>query len=181
MVENLPMEDFNRVYICGLELEEPTGMAIIEFLEEHTHLEIFYAPGTRFTLIDPAKNNRLFELAPILHLNRDEALDYRASTSIEEAAKGLYALTKKELIITYGSKGSYFYDGVTLTLVPSAKAKVVDTIGAGDAHIGAIIAGRQLGYDYLESLAIANKIYAAVVGTKGATLSDTDFSKLEIL
>lgn len=175
-LDQIPVNEYNRVYICGLEIEEPTGIAIIEFLESHPHLEIFFAPGPRFPLIDPVKIQRLMALSPILHLNRDEILAYTQEKTLEEASSALFAHNHKEIIITDGPHGAYLFDGEELTLIYGVKTEVVDTIGAGDAHVGALIACRQKGYDYKKSLEIANKIGAQVVATKGATLSTANFS-----
>ena len=46
-MEPYPAEDFGLTYVCGLEIEEPTGINLIEYLEEHPSLELFYAPGAR--------------------------------------------------------------------------------------------------------------------------------------
>jgi sugar/nucleoside kinase (ribokinase family) len=110
-------------------------------------------------------------LSPLLHLNREEILTFTHTSSIDEAAQTLYKRTQNTIIITDGPEGSYYYDPQGLHHIPAVSTHVIDTIGAGDAHIGAIIASLKLGHDYKESLLIANKIAAKVVATKGSLLS----------
>ena len=52
---------------------------------------------------------------------------------------------------------------------------VVDTIGAGDSHVGAVMACIHGGMTMAEAVATANKVAAAVVGVKGALLSQEEF------
>ena len=98
---------------------------------------------------------------------------------LEGAAAALYTLTGNTLVVTNGSNGAYYYDADGLHHVAGAACpQVVDTIGAGDSHCGGTIAGLSMGLTMEEAIAKANLAAAAVVGTKGALLSDEDFSKL---
>lgn len=72
------------VYICGLEIEEPTGWAIIEYLEKHPEYTVYFGPSSRICDIDPEKMRRIFRLQPVLHLNREEAVRYAAKLRKEE-------------------------------------------------------------------------------------------------
>ncbi len=57
-MEPYPAADFGLTYVCGLEIEEPTGINLIEYLEEHPSLELFYAPWARVGNMDPKKTER---------------------------------------------------------------------------------------------------------------------------
>ena len=95
------------------------------------------------------------------------------------AAAALYAKTGNTLIVTNGSNGAYYYDADGLHHVAGVACEnVVDTIGAGDSHCGATIAGLSMGLSMEEAISKANVAAAAVVGTQGALLSDEDFVKL---
>ena len=68
--------------------------------------------------------------------------------------------TNNSVIITNGDKGSCclcFEDKIWYE-EPAFKAEGVDTIGAGDSHIGAYIAQRELGKSISESHREANRI-----------------------
>ena len=108
----------------------------------------------------------------------DEILTFTKTTTLEQAVKILYSLTNNLIIITDGEHGSSLYDGEHLQHAKSIKADVVDTIGAGDSHIGAFMASRKLGYSYIKSLEIANQVSAKVVGLKGSLLSSDVFRQI---
>lgn len=174
------MTEYDMAYICGLEIEEPTGGNIVAFLEKHKELEVFFAPGPRINRIESHKLEALFALSPIIHLNRDEICSYTDSPTLEQAASLLYAKTRNTIIITDGEDGAYYYDETGLHHVSGYPTQVVNTIGAGDAHVGAVMACRHQGYTYAKSLNIANQISAKVVATKGSHLPVEDFQVLEI-
>ena len=60
-------------------------------------------------------------------------------------------------------------------LVSSKQATVVDTIGAGDSHIGSVIAMRTMGHSFLEAISTANRIAAKVVSVKGPIITTEEF------
>lgn len=172
---------YDMVYVCGLEIEEPTGPELICYLERHPARELFYAPGPRGIRIGREKAERLYALHPILHINEPESKELSGCDSVKDAAEKLFSLTGNTVIITLGEHGaycrersgqSYYVDGVP--------AVVVDTIGAGDAHIGAVMASLSLGKSLRESLRIANHAASLVVGVKGASLTEEGFRRLPV-
>lgn len=179
--------EIESVYVCGLEMEEETGIHILEFLEKNPELNIYFAPGPRLEMIHPEKMKRLFSLHPVLHLNEEEALRYyqinQKATPVfsdemkklVEAAEYLQSLTQNTVFITLGEKGCFYYDGKRQNIVPSVPAKVKDTIGAGDSHIGALMSCLYKGMTIEEAVRTANKIAAKVVETEGALLPDDVF------
>ncbi|MBR5873464.1 MAG: carbohydrate kinase family protein [Oscillospiraceae bacterium] len=175
-LEEIDVEDVHSVYICGLEIEETTGENIVKWLEKHPQLPVFFAPGPRIMRIEPALLNRLYKLNPIMHLNDDEIKEYFATEDVESAMYKMYDLTQNTVIVTLGSKGAAWYDGVAVQNVPAVKVEtVVDTIGAGDSHVGAVMAGLYNGKTMTQAITDANKVAAAVVGVKGALLTQEEF------
>lgn len=59
------------------------------------------------------------------------------------------------MIVTLGADGCYYYDGEKEETIPGVPAEQLDTIGAGDSHIGAVIAGLQCGKTIEEAIATA--------------------------
>lgn len=171
-MEPYPAQNYDLTYICGLEIEEPTGLSLIEYLEEHRELTVCYAPGPRGVNIPQEKNSRIMDLHPILHINEQEALALSNQEDHETAAFYLQKRTKNTVIITLGAKGAYCLEKNGQNyLIPSVPVKKIgDTIGAGDAHIGAILACLTMDIPLYEAIAYANQISAAVVGVHGATL-----------
>ena len=176
--EQLDTDTIDSVYICGLEIEEPTGTHIVRFLEEHPALQVYFAPGPRILVLSQEILSRIFALSPILHLNETEALEYTRKSTIEEAAHTLYQSTRNTVIVTLGEQGAYYETANQAAYIPGIKAEQTDTIGAGDSHIGTIIARLKQGASMEEAILDANRIAAAVVESSGALLSKDAFQAL---
>jgi len=177
--DKLDFDQIDRIYVGGLEVEEPTGESLVEFVQEKGK-EILFAPGPRINSIPSDRFERIMNLKPIIHVNDLEALDLAKKDTIEEAAEEIYRRTGKMVVITCGEKGAYLKDEKYSELIPSTPCKVVDTIGAGDSHAGAILACLQYGIDHKKAVAFANSVSARVVEHKGAGVSDEDARYLEM-
>ena len=176
--------EIDSVYICGLEIEESTGIHIIEFLERHPEYLVYFAPSSRICMIDHGKMDRVLDLSPVLHLNLEEARAYTGCGREEEAALTLFERTRNTVLVTLGADGCRVIgrkdDGSLVNeRVPGVSvSNVADTVGAGDSHIGSFIALRHLGTDLIEAVRKANRVSAAVVGCPGALLDHEAFLKL---
>ena len=69
---------------------------------------------------------------------------------------------------TLGGDGCLYCDGNRSDVVAGSPAHVVDTIGAGDSHIGALMVGLHRGETPESAIARANRVAAATVGISGA-------------
>ena len=171
-LDKLNVEEIESVYICGLEIEEKTGWDIIHWLQEHPNLPVFFATGPRIQYVQEDRMNALFERNVILHLNDDEAKLYTKKENLLEAMEELYKKTHNIVIVTQGEKGASWIDENGIHFVPVEPCKeVVDTIGAGDNHIGSIMAFLYQGMSLYDAIDTANKVSSKVVGVKGALLS----------
>ena len=63
------------------------------------------------------------------------------------------------------------------TTIPSIPVSVVDTIGAGDSHIGAFISGISKGLSIQDSIKTANKVSACIVGVQSAVMTKENLNK----
>ena len=165
-------ERFDYTYICGLEVEEKTGGELVTWLEVHSDIAgtVVYAPGPRGIEVDPARTARILALHPILHLNEQEA---QALAGVETdpvlaAAQALHAKTQNMVIVTRGADGVLWIsaDG-SVHSAPSVPATVVDTIGAGDSHCGAVLTGLTLGWNEEDTMRFANQVASEVVAQEG--------------
>lgn len=165
-------EDFGLCYICGIEVEEPTGYEMIEYLEENPCLQVFFAPGPRLKHIGQDKIDRILALHPVLHINELEAVALSGKEDIMDAGRHLYEQTNNSVIITLGSQGTFCIDNDGAEyMIPSVPVEhVVDTIGAGDSHAGTVIACLTKDMSLCDSVSYANKVAAAVVGVQGIKL-----------
>jgi len=179
-MEPFDMTEIDMIYVCGLEIEEETGENILSFLEEHLGPEIFFAPGPRLLHIDPEKRRRLFALHPVIHINEQEAFELSGTHELANAACLIQEQTNNTVLITLGDKGSccLIKDAAELIYAAPVSAKVVDTIGAGDSHIGQILASRAKGRSWKEALLDANRVSSHVVSVKGASLTDEQYHSL---
>lgn len=189
-VKNLDLSDFDSAYICGLEIEEKTGSEIVSWLEDIAsyNLKIFFAPGPRLTKIDKNLLNRIFALNPIIHLNEVEAYEFSNQGDVFESGKYINSFSKASVVITLGEKGCFYLDAskkdnIETGIVPvnqDKKTVVVDTIGAGDSHIGALICAIKRENSLKDACKLANSVSEAVVSVAGASLSDSDFANLKL-
>lgn len=164
--------DFGLVYICGLEIEEPTGGNLISWLEKHPELTVCYAPGPRGCRVAPEKAARVMALKPMLHINEQEALDLTGASDYKEAARRLHARTANTVIVTLGASGAYCIekDGAAYHAAAAPVADIVDTIGAGDAHVGTVLACLTMGLPLSQAVSYANQVSAAVIQVSGSSL-----------
>ena len=172
-------QSFDYGYVCGLEVEECTGENLVAYLEHAPIGTLMYAPGPRGVRIRQELTNRLFALHPLLHLNAGEALALSGQDNLDDALRSLHARTQQAVIATMGADGARCIENGVLYTVPGAPVShVVDTLGAGDSHAGAVLLGLSRGMALRDALALANRVSAAVVQTDGATLSDADFVRV---
>lgn len=180
-LDKIDMHDTAYIYVCGLEIEETTGNDIISFLEEHKDKKICFAPGARVGYIDEEKMKRMLALNPLLHLNRREAgtLLKDSSLTTEDMALSLYHLTHEDVVITDGAKDTVITEDGIVKTIPAVKAEVKDGNGAGDCHIGSVLAYLAKGYTLSKAVSMAN-YYASVETTySGSVIPDAEFRKLK--
>jgi sugar/nucleoside kinase (ribokinase family) len=133
--------------------------------------------------IAPDRMEAILDRRPALHLNEAEAHSYAGyitaiagkagappgagpAPDVEEAAAILSERTGNTVVITLGERGCYYHGGPHNPgrgLVPGFSAAVINTIGAGDAHCGALIASLKAGKDLRTACETANRTGAAVV------------------
>ena len=162
-LDRIDTQQYDTVYICGLEIEEETGENIVAFLEKHAGLRVFFAPGPRLKRIPPALLQRIYATSPILHLNRTEALEASGCSAVLDAALSLYQKTGSPVVVTLGADGCCCFDGKTFDTIPARRVRQVNTNGAGDAHAGALIACLERGDPIAEAVRKANDFSAEVV------------------
>lgn len=167
-------ERFDYTYICGLEVEETTGGELVAWLEAHPDIAgtVVYAPGPRGIEVDTDRTERILGMYPILHLNEQEAQALAGMSGSEDrvlaAAQVLHAKTGNMVIVTRGADGVLWIsaDG-SVHSAPSVPSTVVDTIGAGDSHCGAVLTGLTLGWTEEDTMRFANQIASEVVAQEG--------------
>jgi len=99
-------------------------------------------------------------MVDLLAINIDEAKmaaniaveSLPASSVVKAAVERFRSIQPTMMIsITAGKQGSWGWDGSSLSHVPPCKANLVSSAGAGDAHLGGIIAGLAAGLPMAEA------------------------------
>ncbi|MGN0301900.1 MAG: PfkB family carbohydrate kinase [Anaerotardibacter sp.] len=182
--DSIDTSPFSYVYVCGYEFDGSGGEIICDFLRKNPAMKPVFAPGPVITKLSPYVFCTMKQLGAYWHLNEVEAMDHTKTSTVLEAGRALASEYKSTIVITEGSVGAHLFEytgeEVAYTLVPSQKITPVDTIGAGDNHVGALMAARAAGKSWVESLALANKVSAAICLTKGSTLTNEQFAALGI-
>lgn len=173
-LENIDTASIDSVYICGLEIEEYTGNHIIDYLKKNPEYDLYFAPSPRIMKIPKEKMDAVLALSPIVHLNKEELLAFTGMTDVATGAESLFQRTKNAVIVTLGDEGAYCFDGAAY-FAPPVRTTVVDTIGAGDSHMGAMMAARRFGLTFGDALIVANHVSSAVVAKEGGLLEPADF------
>ena len=176
-LQSLEQESYDFIYLCGLEVEEPTGLELIQSVSKIKG-QVIFAPGPRGLLIPEERLEAIYDLHPILHVNEAEAKAFSACEEIADAAKKLYQRTGQLVIVTLGEKGAIAYDGRFYEVV-GFPTEVRDTVGAGDSHLGAFLVASLQGLDVKEALTFANHLASMVVATKGVHLERHYYHTLE--
>ena len=112
-------------------------------------------------------------------LNRDELrqLGPAAANLGEQAEAMLNAYSLGGLIVTLGAEGAELFtaEGEHLRASPRRENAIVDTVGAGDALTSVMILGLCRGWPLALTLERAQDFASAIVGQRGATVSDSAF------
>lgn len=115
--------------------------------------------------------------ADILFISRDETACFGLApgASPETVCATITSLGAREVVLKDGSGPAHAaYDGLCLA-VPAEKAKqVTDTTAAGDSFAAAYLVARSLGLPPEESVRRAHQLALAVIGHRGAIISERD-------
>jgi ribokinase len=91
-------------------------------------------------LLNPAPSRllpkQIYESLHIIVVNEHEARDVTTKTDLKESVQCLHELGCKNVVVTLGSKGVMFSEGMNLEFIGAPKVRPVDTTGAGDCFVG---------------------------------------------
>lgn len=106
----------------------------------------------------------------LLFSNRDEALTFTKTDSIEASVEKLKKIAKN-IAITDGANGAYVWDGDKLHHVKTRQIKPIDTNGAGDMFAGAFLYALNTGKNLVECAEFGCLGASHIVETFGPRLS----------
>ncbi|MES1225161.1 MAG: carbohydrate kinase, partial [Bacteroidota bacterium] len=187
-VESINLEEFSIIHFGSATgfLPGPLQAAYQGLLQKAllNHIFISFDPNYRHllfkndtqTFIDQSWN--FLECCHFFKVSDEEAMLITGAVTLNDAVSILLEKTKGIFAITLGKDGTMLgMNGIT-TIVPSIKVKPVDTTGAGDAFVGAVLyqlsefdfeKAKSLSADYWQKIILnANKAGARTCEYLGA-------------
>jgi fructokinase len=125
---------------------EPVGTRLVALLRDNAGRRVISLdPNVRPTLIEDAASyrSRLAEVAPLADIVKTSVADLawlHPEGDPNDIARAWLDAGVGLVIVTHGSKGATGMTGRFSITAPAAPAEVVDTVGAGDSFMGAILA-----------------------------------------
>lgn len=164
--EDVNSEWFNKMDYVALQLEIPLE-TVYEVLKQSKKLG-------KITFLNPAPakalDDQLLELVDYLVVNETEfeQISGISYTQHNDLIKGYEKIGVKNIILTLGTKGAWFYDGVKQFHTPAKVVKAVDTTAAGDSFIGGFIYELSRGGTAQQAMEFATEVAAFTVTKLGA-------------
>ncbi|UYP01366.1 carbohydrate kinase [Oceanotoga sp. DSM 15011] len=176
----------------GGELEK-TYFKLLNFANEN-NIFISFDPNYRDTLIEDKFLNdfidkciEFIKLSDFVKLSDDELFLITKRDTLEEGIEFLHDLGVKVITITLGDKGTLLSINKTKKIIPSISINQVDSTGAGDAFVGAVLFKlssfdnkKDISFEEWEDIILfANKVGAITCSNYGAiesipTLNEVD-------
>lgn len=122
-----------------------TYFKLLEYAKEN-NIYISFDPNYRDALITEDKLDRFvadciefLKQSDFTKLSDEELALITKEDNLEDGVKKLHELGVKVVTITLGSKGTYLSVLGENTIIPSIKIKQIDSTGAGDSFVGAVL------------------------------------------
>lgn len=195
--------DFNMIknskwlYIAPLNGESTEVLDKIADFAEENDVNMAINVGTSSIKRGEQYLDKILKTAEVVVMNAEEAsmltkIQVRPDTKTEKFSdckihpdiikmlKHLKSTNAKIVVITDGGNGAYAYDGDTFYQCDEFPAKVVSTLGAGDAFASTFVSVlHQSGWDIEKSLKYASINAASVVGKFNAQDGQLSFAEIE--
>ncbi|VAW82278.1 Fructokinase [hydrothermal vent metagenome] len=172
-------EAVSLVYHGSLALRNHTSNGALDTLLERYHPPVVLDINLRPPWWDLVAAEKMIARASWLKLNEYELAELLQMSVAGQAdvARLLQKYDLSSIIITQGEKGAYVYSksAETFSVRPESAGDIVDTVGAGDAFTSVCILGLLQGWDIQQTLPRAQCFASAIVGVRGATVTDRTF------
>lgn len=167
------------LYHGSLALRRQESRATLEALASRPKAPVFLDVNLRPPWWQREEILRWTRRADWVKLNQDE-LDRLAPGEGDPESRGRCFLAQyglEYLVLTRGGEGALAFSaaGEAGRVRPAAATDVVDTVGAGDAFTAVFLLGRLRGWPLVRTLERAQAFASAIVGVRGATVSDPAF------
>ena len=182
--ESLSIKEINiniiknsKIFLTQLEIPLNVTFHCLKKAKEEGLINILNpAPACRLS-------NDFFKLVDYFTPNETEAEFYTGikinnKNDAKESAKKLYEMGIKNVIITLGEKGLYYFNGKEEIYMEANQVKAIDTTGAGDAFNGGFSFALLKGKKIRDCLEFANKVAGLSTTKLGAGDSMPNFKEL---
>lgn len=161
----------DAVYVSGYDLAYPNaGVAVCEHVAGlRSGILLVFDPGPLAAEIPTSVLAKLLDRADLVSLNAREA-------GLLGGADVLLGRLHPSgaVILRAGAGGATILRaGVAALPVPAAATRVIDSTGAGDVHVGALLAGLARGLALPEATLLANRAAAYAVAHRGSAVGPT--------
>jgi fructokinase len=176
--QSLPSIDCALLYHGSLAARQPvSGNALQNLINRHQG-KVFIDINLRKPWWNQTAVAELLTQANWVKLNHQELQQLQVAGDSLEAKMRLFIerYQLEVLVVTLGEQGAWAIDenGELLTVQPDSLQVVVDTVGAGDAFASVLLLGILKAWPLAVSLQRAQQFASALVGQRGATVSDLD-------
>jgi len=174
-----PLPAASLIYHGSLALRNPQSQQALERLFDSCDAPGFVDVNLRPPWWSESLLQSILDKARWAKLNENELQILAPGNA--SIAKGAATLLRRHdmemLLVTQGEKGAAAYgrDGLMAEIKPDSKSEVVDSVGAGDAFSSILILGLLLDWPLQKTLSRAQSFASAIVGVRGATVSDPAF------
>jgi fructokinase len=180
-IEDVSLPECDLLYHGTLAARFPTSADTLRQLRTGQPRLVFVDVNLRSPWWREALTKELIQGADWVKLNSDELALLTGTTASSETARAfLQHYQLQGLLVTHGAKGAdvFLADDQRLTVTPSPDIELVDTVGAGDAFTAVILLGLQNDWPMPLALERAQQFAAAIVGRRGATVSEPHFYRV---
>lgn len=173
-------------------LSEPFASAYLQLFAQFEQCGAFlsFDPNYRADLWRGDTERFVMKCMPFLRsahfvkMSEEELSLFSSAETLEERAKEVHRFGMQWLVVTLGARGTLFYDGVNMAIIPSVEVQAVDSTGAGDAFVGAVLEQlseqEQVTSETLEAMiARANRVGAKVCEKVGAIAALPTWADIE--
>lgn len=201
-IDEIPWDQIKNskwLYIAPLSGESNLVLDKIAEFAENNDVSMAFNPGTTQIKRGIEDLRKVICTAEVLIMNKSEAASITGiaescletkeldednkkacSIDISEMLYKLKSYGPKVVVITAGSKGVYCYDGNKIYFAPPFPAKVLSTLGAGDAFASTFVGGLiQYNWNIEKAIKVASVNAAQIIQNFGAQSGLKNFKELE--
>ena len=170
-LRDLQVENNGIVYLSGYQLAADNGDVFIQWLEElHKDVTILVDLGARLVDLSKERLQKLYDRGCMFTLNRREAELLAGDRDIPVFCETLSKQTGQPALYRVDKDGAYlFVEDQEPVFIKPFPTKVVDSIGAGDAHAAGLLYGMSMGLSVAEAAVLGNAVASDAVEQEGAS------------